>query len=444
MNKIITLSFLFASIVLGQQLSLNFSTYTSGSTLENQDGWTTNVPSAAQALIRSAIPLTYSGFGSGGNYISVSTISSVLYFTKPFTSSVSISPTGTIYYAMLVNIQSADALGANCFFLDGSALFGRIWIKDNGTGKWQVGISKNNLSLVWGTNSFNYDQTYLLMVRYTFNSGSDDDEAYVWVNPPLTGEPSTVSAEAVSGNGQAEYTSIAQCNGVMLYLKLGTPAWRIDDIRVGYGLTHSSAFAELNYDGALPVELTKWSAAPIAAGVQLNWTTVGEVNNHGFEIERKMIETGRSVNDNWYTITSVGGSGNSNTRTEYSYLDRNIPAGRYAYRLKQIDRNGASVYSNALTVVVNSVPERLELIQNYPNPFNPATYIEFTVPSTGRTTLKVVNIIGQDIITLYDGVAKAGEINRVIFNAVNYSAGIYFTRLQQGERMHTKKMMLVK
>ncbi|MFZ4620082.1 MAG: hypothetical protein ACOYNS_05965, partial [Bacteroidota bacterium] len=70
--------------------------------------------------------------------------------------------------------------------------------------------------------------------------------------------------------------------------------------------------------------------------------------------------------------------------------------------------------------------------------------IEFTVPSTGRVMLKIVNIVGQEMVTLYDGTANAGEINRVEFSADHYSGGVYFAILQQGERRDMKKMLLIK
>jgi Secretion system C-terminal sorting domain len=89
-------------------------------------------------------------------------------------------------------------------------------------------------------------------------------------------------------------------------------------------------------------------------------------------------------------------------------------------------------------------PANFNLFQNYPNPFNPATNIEFTVPADGRATLKVYNILGQEVATLFDGVAIAGKYNQVTFDASKLANGIYFSRLEFGGQMQVKKMMLLK
>ncbi len=439
--KILFTLFSILSLCHGQQLDLNFSSYTSGTTLEGQDSWSTNVASGIEATIGNSTPLSYSGYGSGGKYINVTTTSTVLYFNKPLVSSIVFAATSTFYYSMLINVQSADPLGPNCFFIDAGIGIGRIWLRDDNAGKWQIGVSKNNLSLVWGTTSFTYNQTYLIIVRYSFNPGVTDDEAYVWVNPSLTGEPSTATAEAVSGSGQVEYSSATQINGLTLYLKALSPAWRIDDVRAGYGTTSSAAFADMNYDGAFPVELTGFTAQSISGGIRLNWSTQSEVNNYGFEIERRPVQ---DDHPQWTKIGFVEGHGTSHTRLQYEFFDKNAVNRSYAYRLKQIDRNGTSTYSDVVTLSAETVPTRFELIRNFPNPFNPNTRIEFTVPSNGRATLSIVNIIGQQIATLFDGTAKAGQVHQMDFDAAKYSGGIYFARLQHGEKVQMIKMVLVK
>jgi hypothetical protein len=100
---------------------------------------------------------------------------------------------------------------------------------------------------------------------------------------------------------------------------------------------------------------------------------------------------------------------------------------------------------------VTSVPESgsqqpavFSLEQNYPNPFNPSTMIQFTVPSTGRAALKVFNVLGQEVATLFDGEASAGVSHQVEFNASSLASGIYFSRLEFDGKTEMKKMMMVK
>lgn len=90
-----------------------------------------------------------------------------------------------------------------------------------------------------------------------------------------------------------------------------------------------------------------------------------------------------------------------------------------------------------------TTPTRFELKQNYPNPFNPQTNIDFTLAQTGYVTLKIYNLMGQEVMTLIDGVETAGEHN-VMFDASGLSSGTYFYAMKSGDFTETKSMVLVK
>lgn len=91
----------------------------------------------------------------------------------------------------------------------------------------------------------------------------------------------------------------------------------------------------------------------------------------------------------------------------------------------------------------NSVPSNFELSQNYPNPFNPTTNINFSIPNSGLTTLKVYNILGQEVATLLNKQMAAGSYT-VDFDASNLSSGMYIYSIQSGDVEISKKMMLLK
>jgi hypothetical protein len=101
---------------------------------------------------------------------------------------------------------------------------------------------------------------------------------------------------------------------------------------------------------------------------------------------------------------------------------------------------------NGLTVGVTELsgrPDKFTLSQNYPNPFNPTTQIEYSIPQKGFVTLKVYNLLGQEVATLFNGLQNAG--NYVLsFNGEGLASGVYFYRLQSGNISTTKKLILMK
>jgi len=195
--------------------------------------------------------------------------------------------------------------------------------------------------------------------------------------------------------------------------------------------------------GQLPVELVSFSARLVEDNVELNWQTATEVNNYGFEIERRLVNSQSSIVNSWGKTGFVEGSGTSNSAHSYSYTDASVSSGTFAYRLKQIDHGGAFKYSQEAEVTV-SVPKVFALNQNYPNPFNPTTAIVFTLAQDGFTTLKVYDMLGREVTTLVNGEMKAGVVHTVSFNGANLSSGVYLYRLETGSFVATKKLILMK
>ncbi len=192
----------------------------------------------------------------------------------------------------------------------------------------------------------------------------------------------------------------------------------------------------------LPVELTSFTATINKDKVELNWKTVSEVNNYGFEIQRKINNSQLTMN-NWEKIGFVKGSGTSNSAKEYFYTDDEVNNGKYSYRLKQIDNDGQYKYSNVVDVNVDNRPTEFALSQNYPNPFNPTTTINFALPLQSNVTLTIYNSLGQKVTTIINGVLPAGN-HSVNFNASRLSSGIYIYQLRAGNFIQTKKLVLMK
>jgi len=186
----------------------------------------------------------------------------------------------------------------------------------------------------------------------------------------------------------------------------------------------------------VPVELTSFAAVISDDNVQLNWTTATEINNQGFEIQK------RTGSGEYEKIGYVPGHGTTTSTQTYSYVDSKVASGSYTYRLKQIDFNGTYEYSYEVAVEVTT-PLEYALEQNYPNPFNPSTSIKYSIPEGGLVTLDVYNLLGEKVGTLVNGIQEAGryEIN---FDASNLASGIYVYSLKSGSFTSVKKMLLMK
>jgi hypothetical protein len=91
-----------------------------------------------------------------------------------------------------------------------------------------------------------------------------------------------------------------------------------------------------------------------------------------------------------------------------------------------------------------TLPKMFRLDQNYPNPFNPTTNISFSFPADGKATLRVFNVLGQEVASLFDGTIQAGKLYRITFNGTNLSSGVYFARLDFGDKYLMRKMTLLK
>ena len=126
----------------------------------------------------------------------------------------------------------------------------------------------------------------------------------------------------------------------------------------------------------VPVELVSFSAEVFGGKVKLSWMTATELNNYGFQIERRNAES-----EVWSNVGFVNGNGSTTEMHYYSFSDNSVPVGKYYYRLKQMDFSGSYEYSNEVEVTVIEVLNDFTLQQNYPNPFNPSQGLHFQYSS---------------------------------------------------------------
>ncbi len=191
----------------------------------------------------------------------------------------------------------------------------------------------------------------------------------------------------------------------------------------------------------IPVELTGLTAKSDRDNVVIEWQTSTETNNQGFEIQRKLEGV-----ESWTVAGYVSGKGTTTERQTYQYVDKQLRAGKYIYRLKQIDLDGTIEYSQQIEVEVR-VPEEYVLYQNYPNPFNPTTTIEFSLPEKSEVVMSIYNSLGEKVRELVNGSMEAGY-QRVVFDARELPSGTYVYQINaKGSTksfIQSKKMTLVK
>jgi len=207
-----------------------------------------------------------------------------------------------------------------------------------------------------------------------------------------------------------------------------------------YGAGRIDAYeAYLQALAEIPVELVSFSASVSENNVLLNWSTATETNNLGFEVQR-------SSGTEFKKIGFVAGYGTTVKEQSYTYQDEKTNAASYLYRLKQVDYDGTSEYSNTIEVEVTK-PIEYALSQNYPNPFNPTTRISYSIPEDGSVKLKLYDILGNEVALLVDEVQIAGKYG-IDFSVQSVtgglSSGVYYYTLTSGSFISTKKLILMK
>jgi hypothetical protein len=234
--------------------------------------------------------------------------------------------------------------------------------------------------------------------------------------------------------------------GQILYTSNGGAAWHNESSGVsavlnGIDIIYPSGYIVgengviLKSTSILPVELVSFSAVTKGNSIEISWVTAAEVNNKGFLLERL-------TNENWNEISFIEGTGTSTDKNYYSFLDENLAAGNYSYRLTQVDFDGT--ISELKTVEVEHLPEiNFMLYQNYPNPFNPSTKISFLISKEEFVTLEIFNSLGEKISKLINQRMNAG-MHEVTFDASDLPSGIYIYKIKAGEYVSSKKLVLLR
>ena len=197
-----------------------------------------------------------------------------------------------------------------------------------------------------------------------------------------------------------------------------------------------SKFMKRTTPVALPVELISFSHGVVGNCVELVWTTAIELNNRGFEVERRS-------GDKWLKVGFKVGAGNSHVPVYYSFKDAGLVQGIYYYRLRQIDYNGTEDIYNLNTSVEIDSDAGFEVFQNYPNPFNPFTNVRFRLSKTGFTSVRLYDVTGREVSILTEGIFEAGTHN-VRIDGSDLASGTYYCIVESAGFRKSLKLTLLK
>ena len=270
---------------------------------------------------------------------------------------------------------------------------------------------------------------------------------------PGSGFLNRISASVLNGSGATgavSVNSITYTDPTHVTLSLNTTGASGNfNIRITNpdGQQATSGAPILNVDINLPIQLASFTGSVVNRGqVSLQWITLSETNNYGFEVQR-----GATPASGFLTLANsfIPGHGTTTEPQYYSYSDVTATPSEMWYRLKQIDLDGSVHYTDGIRVDLstgvagNTLPFKTALHQNYPNPFNPSTRIRYSLARTALVTLRIFNTLGQEVATLVRQEQDAGEYG-VEWKPDQVPSGMYIYRLQAGDYVENRRLVLLK
>ncbi len=205
-------------------------------------------------------------------------------------------------------------------------------------------------------------------------------------------------------------------------------------------------------DATLPVELTSFELMNTREdAITLQWVTESEINNLGFNLDRRTPLTDWTQIASYVTHPALQGQGSVSHQTIYTFTDNTVQENEsYDYRLSDVDYDGNVEYHSLQLMGVSSskIPEQFILYPNYPNPFNPVTTIRYDLSNESFVDITIYDMLGNVVNNLVNTSQSYGY-KSIQWNATNnqgepVSAGVYLYKIQAGNFVDTKKMILLK
>ena len=187
---------------------------------------------------------------------------------------------------------------------------------------------------------------------------------------------------------------------------------------------------------ALPVELTSFNARKNGMNAVLNWKTTSETNNSGFAVQHA-VDGGPFEKAGW-----VDGAGTTTEAQDYRFSLEGLSAGTHRFRLKQVDLDGTTNYSETVSLAVQ--PKGPVAVQAAPHPVQQTSTVRLTTKETGSVTVALYDLLGRRVETLHQGRVAANQPETFSVDGSSLAAGTYFLRVRGESFTQTKRITVAR
>ena len=437
-------------------VQVDSDTYALAYSDENEKGWiaTFTISSNGSSITEISSLKHNNNQGLYNSLVQVDSDTYLLAYTGPdndgFISSFTISSDGTSIteivqlehqtshaeYNSLVQVDS-DTYALAYSGPDDDGFITTFTVPSNGSSITEVATIEHNTSDASYNSLIQVDSdTYLLAY-----SGTNEDGFIATFAISSNGATITEVNDIEHDTDKGRHNSIVQIDS--------------DTFALAYEGLNSDGFIKtfsVQSDGTLPVELTSFELLETRNnGITLQWVTESEINNLGFNLDRKTPITDWIQIASYVTHPELQGQGSVSHQTIYTFTDNTMQENEsYDYRLSDVDYHGNVEYHSLQLMGVSSsnISKQFILYPNYPNPFNPVTTIRYDLSKESFVDITIYDMLGNVVCNLVNANESSGY-KSIQWNATNnqgepLSAGVYLYKIQAGDFIDTKKMILLK
>jgi hypothetical protein len=193
----------------------------------------------------------------------------------------------------------------------------------------------------------------------------------------------------------------------------------------------------------LPVDMAGLQAAAKDGTVRLTWQTTSESGNAGFAVQRRALTSRGEEWERVGFVDSKAPGGTTEQTLRYAFADQRVPfvADSLEYRLQQVDVDGSSTLSQAVTI--RRTANQLRLLKPAPNPVRQSARIQYSVPKDVDASIRLYDLLGRQVRKVDTGSATGGRAKTTV-DVSGLASGTYFLRLEAGNRVRTRRLTVVR